>query len=104
MEAGDQYSMFGLRRSKPEEKGKVRFGSRMLNLLPRTELQAGKMTDSRILHDALEVDHHIVQLGIQHLLHRIKRSREVDHGVVGAGLERPQEGWTVISSSSEGLR
>jgi hypothetical protein len=81
----------------------VNFSSRTSDLFARTEIQAGEKIDSRILHDALEVDHHIVQLSIQHLLYRIKRSREVDHRVVGTGLERPQEGWTVISSSSEGL-
>ena len=104
MEAGDQYSMFGLQRSKAEEIEKVKFSSRTSDLLARTEIQARKRIDSRILHDPLEVDDHIVQLGIQHLLYRIKRSREVDHRVVGTGLKRPEEGWTVVPSSSEGLR
>jgi hypothetical protein len=89
MEAGDQYSMLGLRRSKAEEIEKVNFSSRTSDLFARNEIQAGKRIDSRILHDPLEVDDDIVQLGIQHLLHRIKRSREVDHRVVGTCLKRP---------------
>ena len=59
---------------------------------------------SRVLHHSFEVDDYIVQLGVQDLVDRVKRSGEVDDRIPGAGLKGPQQGWTIVTCSSKGLR
>lgn len=59
--------------------------------------------DSRVLHDPIEVDDDVVQLGIKHFVYGIEWSRKIDDRVFCTGLERSQQGGTVVPGSTEGL-
>lgn len=45
-----------------------------------------------------------MQFGIQNLVHSVKGSGEVDYGVISTCLKGSDEGWAVVSSSSQRLR
>lgn len=56
------------------------------------------------MNDSLEVDDHVVKLGIEDLVDGIEGTRKIDHRVLGTSLKGEQEGRAVISSSTKGLQ
>ena len=56
------------------------------------------------MNDSLEVDDHVMELGIENLVDGIEGTREIDHRVLGTSLKGEQEGRAVISSSTKGLQ
>ena len=55
------------------------------------------------MNDSLEVDDHVVKLGIEDLVNGIEGTRKIDHRILGTSLKGKQEGGAVISSSAKGL-
>lgn len=57
----------------------------------------------RILNHPIQINPHIFQRSIQHLLHSVQRSREVDDRVAVVTFEGEEEGGAVVLGAAEGL-